>query len=142
MPKLPTGDYKLVVATTSALGEEKLERDVKVKAEPKILLVTDKPLYQPGQMIHIRALCLQSLRPDARSAAPPLTFEVEDAKGNKVFKQHAEDLATSASPRSTSSWPTRSTWATTTSGPMIGEQQAAQDRRRSSATSCPSSRST
>lgn len=86
LPKLPTGDYKLIVATRSNLGEEKVERDVKVKGEPKVLLVTDKPLYQPGQLMHIRALCLRpfDLTPVSGSS---LTFEVEDPKGNKVFKK-------------------------------------------------------
>jgi 5-hydroxyisourate hydrolase-like protein (transthyretin family) len=85
VPDMPPGNYKLEVATRSALGEEKLERDVKVKSAPRVLLVTDKPLYQPGQVIHIRALALSAfdLRPAANAA---LTFEVEDAKGNKVFK--------------------------------------------------------
>src|SRR5205085_2258412 len=55
VPSVPAGTYKMVVTTKSALGEEKLERDVKIKAEPKVLLTTDKPLYQPGQLIHIRA---------------------------------------------------------------------------------------
>ncbi|HZT82435.1 MAG TPA: MG2 domain-containing protein, partial [Gemmataceae bacterium] len=86
VPALPTGSYKIEVATRSALGEEKLERDVRVKSEAKVLLVTDKPLYQPGQVIHIRALALRpfDLRPVANAA---LTFEVEDGKGNKVFKR-------------------------------------------------------
>jgi 5-hydroxyisourate hydrolase-like protein (transthyretin family) len=82
----PPGSYKLQVATKSTLGEEKLEQDVKIKAAPRVLLVTDKPLYQPGQRMHIRALALQefNLHP---VDGPNLTFEVEDAKGNKVFKQ-------------------------------------------------------
>jgi hypothetical protein len=86
VPKVPSGDYKLVVATRSELGEEKRELNVKVKGEPKVLLVTDKPLYQPGQVIHIRALCLRpfDLTPVGGSS---LTFEVEDPKGNKVFKR-------------------------------------------------------
>jgi hypothetical protein len=86
LPKLPTGDYKLLVSTASALGDEKIERDVKVKGEPKVLLVTDKPLYQPGQVIHVRALCLRPFDLTPVDAAP-LTFEVEDPKGNKVFKR-------------------------------------------------------
>jgi hypothetical protein len=91
VPALPSGQYKMEVATKSDLGEEKLEREVKVKSAPKVLLVTDKPLYQPGQIMHIRALALQSfdLKPVEKSE---LVFEVEDAKGNKVFKR---DLKTS-----------------------------------------------
>jgi hypothetical protein len=92
VPALPTGAYKMEVVTKSDLGEEKLERDVKLKSAPKVLLVTDKPLYQPGQVMHIRALALQAfdLKPVENSE---LVFEVEDAKGNKVFKR---DLKTSA----------------------------------------------
>ncbi len=89
VPALPAGSYKMEVATRSGLGEEKLEREVKIKDEHKILLVTDKPLYQPGQVIHIRALSLGAfdLKPVAKSK---LVFEVEDSKGNKVFKREHE----------------------------------------------------
>jgi hypothetical protein len=86
LPAVSAGQYTLVVATKSNWGQEKLEREVRIKADPKILLVTDKPLYQPGQLIHIRALALQAfdLKP---AAGKDLTFEVEDSKGNKVFKR-------------------------------------------------------
>jgi hypothetical protein len=86
MPAVPPGQYKMVVATKSSLGEEKLERDIKVKSEGKILLVTDKPLYQPGQLMHIRALALRPIDLTPVNGQD-LTFEVEDAKGNKVFKR-------------------------------------------------------
>lgn len=86
MPKLAPGSYKMEVLTRSTLGEEKLERDIKVKSAPKILLTSDKPLYQPGQVMHLRALALNSydLTPATGS---DLQFEVEDGKGNKVFKR-------------------------------------------------------
>ena len=74
------------VKTTSANGEHVAKQPVKVRNEFKILLVTDKPLYQPGQLIHLRALALQELTMKA-VAGGELTFEVEDAKGNKVFKK-------------------------------------------------------
>jgi hypothetical protein len=86
VPSLEAGTYKLVVTTKSKLGSDKLEQDVRIKTDSKILLVTDKPLYQPGQLIHIRALALQAfnLHP---AAGKDLLFEVEDSKGNKVFKR-------------------------------------------------------
>jgi hypothetical protein len=86
VPDVPAGSYKLEVVTKSAFGEEKLQRDVRVQNSTKVLLTTDKPLYQPGQTIHLRALGLRAfdLVPVARAA---LTLEVEDAKGNKVFKK-------------------------------------------------------
>ncbi len=72
-PTLPAGSYKMQVVTKSDLGEEKLERDVRIKTAPRVLLVTDKPLYQPGQLMHLRALALQSfdLKPVA-GASPDL----------------------------------------------------------------------
>ncbi|MCI0459089.1 MAG: MG2 domain-containing protein [Gemmataceae bacterium] len=86
VPSLPTGQYTLVVATRSALGEEKLERPVRIADDAKILLVTDRPIYQPGHLIHLRALTLRpfDLKP---VEGADLLFEVEDAKGNKVFKK-------------------------------------------------------
>jgi hypothetical protein len=86
VPALAPGTYKLVVSTKSRQGSDKLEQDIRIKADSKILLVTDKPLYQPGQLIHIRALALQAfnLHP---AAGKDLVFEVEDSKGNKVFKR-------------------------------------------------------
>ena len=57
-----------------------------VVEETKLLLTTDKPLYQPGQTVHIRALVLKKprLRPLANE---DFLLEVMDAKGNKVFKK-------------------------------------------------------
>ena len=34
---------------------------MQVKTAPRVLLVTDKPLYQPGQLMHLRALALQAV---------------------------------------------------------------------------------
>jgi hypothetical protein len=85
VPQVPTGKYVLQVNTRSVFGEDKLERPVQIKADAKILLVTDKPLYQPGQLMHIRALALRPF--DLKPVKADLVFEVEDAKGNKVFKQ-------------------------------------------------------
>jgi hypothetical protein len=86
VPDLPAGAHRMEVRTKSALGQEKLEREVRIHAAPKVLLTTDKPLYQPGQTIHIRALALRSFDL-APWAAQGLTLEVEDGKGNKVFKK-------------------------------------------------------
>src|SRR5262249_8871799 len=68
---------------------ERCDGRYNTKAEHRALLVTDKPLYQPGQVIHIRALSLGAfdLKPIAKSK---LVFEVEDSKGNKVFKREHE----------------------------------------------------
>jgi hypothetical protein len=53
---------------------------------PRMLLTTDKPIYQPGQLVHIRTLTLDALAgtPVAKQAA---VFEVFDGKGNKLLKR-------------------------------------------------------
>ena len=53
---------------------------------PRLFVSTDKPLYRPGQTIHIRALALA--RADLTPLAlTPVTLEVLDGKDNKVFKE-------------------------------------------------------
>ena len=86
VPDLAAGQYTMEVITRSVLGEEKIEREVRIASDTKILLVSDKPIYQPGQLIHLRALVLRPF--DMRPIADKdLLFEVEDPKGNKVFKR-------------------------------------------------------
>src|SRR5205823_6465896 len=89
IPEVPEGQCTLEVETRSVLGEEKLERQVNVRAPTKILLISDRPVYQPGQMIHLRALALRPIdfKPLEKT---PLLFEIEDGKGNKVFKKSLE----------------------------------------------------
>ncbi|MCL4298474.1 MAG: hypothetical protein KJ077_22245 [Anaerolineae bacterium] len=86
IPAEAGGDYHLIVETESPNGTDRLERPVKVEREFRLLLSSDKPLYQPGQTIHLRALALDpfDLTP-ARQAS--IDFVVQDAKGNKVFRQ-------------------------------------------------------
>jgi len=59
---------------------------VDVVEDTKIFLSTDKPLYQPGQTMHVRALVLS--RPDMVPAGrQDALVEIFDSKGNKVFKK-------------------------------------------------------
>lgn len=65
---------------------ELIEGTITVTRSQKILLTTDKPIYQPGQLMHLRTLALR--RPDLRpDAGRSVLVEVLDAKGNKVFKK-------------------------------------------------------
>jgi len=92
VPDLSPGTYELSVRVVSALGQDVVTRPVTIRRESQILLTTDKPLYQPGQTIHLRALALRrpALTPVANQA---ITLEVEDAKGNKVFKKPLDTTA-------------------------------------------------
>jgi len=71
---------------SSDIGKDEYETQVKLISGNLTYLVTDKPIYQPGQTIHIRTLSLK--KPDLNAVGNTnLTFEVEDSKGNKVFKK-------------------------------------------------------
>ncbi len=59
---------------------------VTVEPQARVLLTTDKPLYQPGQTMHIRTLALDPAD-KTPLAGEALILEIADAKGNKVFKQ-------------------------------------------------------
>jgi hypothetical protein len=79
----------LVVETKSDLGTDELEQNINIDRDYKILLTSDKPLYQPGQVIHLRALALSTfdLVP---AAGQSLEFIIADGKGNKVFRETVE----------------------------------------------------
>jgi len=86
VPADVSGEQTLIVETSSRVGKDSVAKVVTVERSYKILLSTDKPLYQPGQTIHLRALALSSLdMTPARDQA--VSFLVEDPKGNKVFRQ-------------------------------------------------------
>ena len=81
------GEYKVRARMVAQGATTELEDPLKVDSGAgKLLLTTDKPIYQPGQLINLRALSLarDGNKPMAGQSA---TFEVEDGKGNKVFKK-------------------------------------------------------
>jgi hypothetical protein len=89
LPQGVTGNFALKFVAETAVGETEASEPVEIADKASILLTTEKPLYQPGQTMHLRALALE--RADHKAVgARKLTFEVEDAKGNKVFKKATE----------------------------------------------------
>ncbi len=73
----------------SDIGKDEYDTRIELVSGTITYLVTDKPIYQPGQTIHIRTLSLQ--KPDLTPVAQQkVTLEVEDSKGNKVFKRFTE----------------------------------------------------
>ena len=84
-----TGDSQLQFVADTPIGSTDYTLPIHLQDKASILLTTEKPIYQPGQTIHIRALALDSAA--GRAAADrKLTFEVEDARGNKVFRNETE----------------------------------------------------
>jgi uncharacterized protein YfaS (alpha-2-macroglobulin family) len=81
-----TGLYQLRFVADTPIGSTEYTQPVVLKKKASILLTTEKPIYQPGQTIHVRALTLD--RADYRAdSGRKLTFELEDSRGNKVFKK-------------------------------------------------------
>ena len=79
-------DQTLIIQTSSSLGSDTIEQPVTLSRDFKVLLTTDKPIYQPGQQIHIRTLALSTF-----DLTPAMEADIEitvaDGKGNKVFRR-------------------------------------------------------
>lgn len=86
VPDVDPGTYPILVGIQTSEGVRELTTEIEIARDVRVMLTTDKPLYQPGQTIHMRALALRSmdLRPAAESR---VTFEVADGRGNKVFRE-------------------------------------------------------
>jgi len=86
LPAESYGSRQLRVTADTSIGTVTANQPIQLERRDRILLTTDKPLYQPGQTIHLRALALDGPS-RAAIADQPITLEVEDGKGNKVFKK-------------------------------------------------------
>ena len=90
--RFPTGligNHELRYVVDTPIGSTEFTQAVRLEEKVSILLTTEKPIYQPGQIIHARALALDRANHEAASGRR-LTFEVEDSRGNKVFKKATE----------------------------------------------------
>ncbi len=90
IPDWSDGECQLRVVADVGWGfwndDEVLERPVTLKRSWRLMLSSDKPVYQPAQTIHMRSLALR--RPDRRPVAGErAVFSVSDPKGNVIFKQ-------------------------------------------------------
>lgn len=86
LPASTTRDQTLIVETESSAGRDHIERAITVARSYKVLVTTDKPLYQPGQVIHLRALALGAMdRVPAKNQ--DIEFLIEDPKGNKIYRK-------------------------------------------------------
>ncbi|HVU47607.1 MAG TPA: MG2 domain-containing protein [Terracidiphilus sp.] len=80
-----TGNCELHFVALTPIGSAEFTQPIRLENKASILLTTEKPIYQPGQTIHVRALALD--RASHHATSSPLTFEIEDSRGNKVFKK-------------------------------------------------------
>lgn len=86
LPANTAREQTLIIETQSPTGHDRIERAVTVARSYKVLVTTDKPIYQPGQTIHLRALALGAIdRVPAKNQ--DLEFLIEDSKGNKIYRK-------------------------------------------------------
>lgn len=89
VPDLEPGEYVLRAEVGHGTQRDELSQTVQLRKAYQVMIVTDKPVYQPSQTIHLRALVLR--RPDLKPVrGVGATIEVKDAKGNKVFKRQVK----------------------------------------------------
>src|SRR5207249_1006044 len=92
VPDWPDGAYQLRVTAATKRGPETVTRGVKLRRSYRLMLSTDKPIYQPGQVIRLRALALR--RPDLKPrAGQEIAFAVIDPKGNVIFRDRVPTSA-------------------------------------------------
>ncbi|MBI2854883.1 MAG: alpha-2-macroglobulin [Chloroflexi bacterium] len=80
VPPLEDGEYTVRLKGSGFQDEAK----VKVDNSYLVFLETDKPIYKPGQTVHMRVI---SLSPELKPVSEKISVEVMDAKGTKVFRK-------------------------------------------------------
>ena len=58
-PRSNPGDYRLDVTVNSSIGRDEITQTIQLADAVQVMLSADKPLYQPGQTMHLRALALE-----------------------------------------------------------------------------------
>lgn len=86
LPDWQSGDCELRVTARPHGEEHVIRKTIKLQRSWKVMLSSDRPVYQPGQTIQVRAITLRAtdLKPVAGQNA---VFSISDPKGNIIFKQ-------------------------------------------------------
>lgn len=92
-------DAELVLRTQRGLVTTETTQDVNVRPEFKFISTTDKPMYQPGQVLHMRTVLTAGRKV---LAGVPVTITVLDPEDINVF---AATIKTSAYGVASASWP-------------------------------------
>jgi anti-sigma factor RsiW len=86
------GDAELVVATSSELGHSEIVAPIQLERAYRLLLSSDKPVYQPGETIHLRTLALGTVDSQPASGAVA-RLEVFDSSGRQILSQEQQSSA-------------------------------------------------
>jgi hypothetical protein len=86
LPDWVDGSYILRVVAHPQGEDEIATHPIMLKRSWKLMLSSDKPVYQPGQTIQVRGLALR--QPDLKPVAgQAVTFTIADPKSNIIFKK-------------------------------------------------------
>ncbi|MEW5936627.1 MAG: alpha-2-macroglobulin family protein [Candidatus Thermoplasmatota archaeon] len=80
---VPNASGETVISITSAGGT--VERRVYIDSTVRLLLTTDKPIYQPGQIVHVRVVAFEGEEPAPSN--DPCAFEVRSPDGDLIFRK-------------------------------------------------------
>ncbi|MBU0624507.1 MAG: hypothetical protein KJ672_06640, partial [Candidatus Thermoplasmatota archaeon] len=81
--KAPSESGKVDIVVTS--GSEEIRTPTVIDDTIRIIITTDKPVYQPGQTMHVRILSFSGADPLPEQLT--LILEVIDPNGDKIFKK-------------------------------------------------------
>ncbi|AKF79561.1 hypothetical protein MFUL124B02_04580 [Myxococcus fulvus 124B02] len=88
LPDVPDGDYRLSARLSTPLGEDTVEIALPLYAPAVAHVLTDRPLYEPGNEVRFRAVVLR-----AKDLAPldgrPGTWFLKDPSGEVVLEERA-----------------------------------------------------
>jgi len=88
LPEVPDGDYKLHAEYETKLGKGELDVPLPLYTPARIHVITDRPLYEPGNTVKFRAVVLR-----ARDLGPldgrPGMWTVKDPSGDVLLEEKA-----------------------------------------------------
>ncbi|HWU87045.1 MAG TPA: MG2 domain-containing protein, partial [Kofleriaceae bacterium] len=88
LPEVPDGDYKLRAAYETTLGKGTLDAALPLYTPARIHVITDRPLYEPGNVVRFRAVVLR-----ARDLAPldqrPGVWVITDPNHDVMLEEKA-----------------------------------------------------
>ncbi len=85
VPQVESGTYEIELRVEGV--RETRTAPVEIVDGVALFVETDKPIYKPGQTVHVRLMTLDALLKPRPYAA---TVEVQDAKGLKVFRKEVK----------------------------------------------------
>jgi hypothetical protein len=94
------GEMELKIKGTRGSLTQEAESEISLEQQALVMMSTDKPLYQPGQMLHLRALCFDASKHALSDTAATLT--IDDPEGTTVFRA---ELRTSRFGIASTDWP-------------------------------------